>query len=296
MASRELSRGGKGDNEYLLAWTTTPWTLPGNVALAVGADLDYVRVRDVSGDVLTLAADLAERVLRPGYRSAGPHEGQRPGGIHYEPLYTLLSRWSRITLRRRRRLCEHRGRHGHRPHRAGLWRRRHGGGQEAYLPVHPDRQGDRRSARGDALGRASSSRMPIRRSRMNWRAAACSTNRDSTSTPIPSAGAAIRRCSTWPRRRGTSAPAQYRDRLVATTRDQLVPGAHQGRALWQLAGEQRGLGAGSRPLLGHAAAHLAERRARQQLRRVHRQRRRTGGEGRAQAGEARTCTAPMSTN
>ncbi len=31
---------------FLLAWTTTPWTLPGNVALAVGAHLDYVKVRD----------------------------------------------------------------------------------------------------------------------------------------------------------------------------------------------------------------------------------------------------------
>ena len=29
---------------YLLAWTTTPWTLPGNVALAVGADIEYVKV------------------------------------------------------------------------------------------------------------------------------------------------------------------------------------------------------------------------------------------------------------
>ena len=36
---------------YLLAWTTTPWTLPGNVALAVGPDLDYVQVRDKSGDL-----------------------------------------------------------------------------------------------------------------------------------------------------------------------------------------------------------------------------------------------------
>src|SRR3989344_1816681 len=33
-----------GNNTYLLAWTTTPWTLPGNVALAVGGDIEYVKV------------------------------------------------------------------------------------------------------------------------------------------------------------------------------------------------------------------------------------------------------------
>ena len=36
---------GKAADEYLLAWTTTPWTPPGNVALAVGADVDHVRAR-----------------------------------------------------------------------------------------------------------------------------------------------------------------------------------------------------------------------------------------------------------
>ncbi|GIK75441.1 MAG: isoleucine--tRNA ligase [Chloroflexota bacterium] len=73
--------------EYLLAWTTTPWTLPGNVALAVGADVEYVRVRDVSGDVLTMAADLAERVLRPGFEVLERMKGSDLVGIHYEPLY-----------------------------------------------------------------------------------------------------------------------------------------------------------------------------------------------------------------
>ena len=77
----------RGEAEYLLAWTTTPWTLPGNVALAVGADVDYVRVRDASGDVLTLAADLVERVLRPGYEVLDRMKGSDLVGIHYEPLY-----------------------------------------------------------------------------------------------------------------------------------------------------------------------------------------------------------------
>jgi hypothetical protein len=105
------------------------------------------------------------------------------------------------------------------------------------------------------------------------------------STPIPSAGAAIRRCSTWPRRPGTSAPANIATAWWRSTRRSTGTRSTSRTGVWQLAGEQRRLGAGPRPLLGHAAAHLAERCARQQLRRVHRQRGRTGGKGRAQTGE-----------
>jgi isoleucyl-tRNA synthetase len=87
--------GGNGrtpvtPGHYLLAWTTTPWTLPGNVALAVGAKVDYVQVRDVSGDVLVLAAELAERVLRPGYEVLAHMQGSELTGIHYEPLYRFF--------------------------------------------------------------------------------------------------------------------------------------------------------------------------------------------------------------
>src|SRR3989344_4395396 len=42
--------------EYILAWTTTPWTLPGNVALAVGKDIDYVKVK-MNQEVYLLAKD-----------------------------------------------------------------------------------------------------------------------------------------------------------------------------------------------------------------------------------------------
>ncbi|MFN8446000.1 MAG: isoleucine--tRNA ligase [Caldilineaceae bacterium] len=75
--------------EYLLAWTTTPWTLPGNVALAVGENVDYVKVQDVSGDVLYLAAALAEKTLAPGYEVLEKLKGRDLLGLHYEPLYTF---------------------------------------------------------------------------------------------------------------------------------------------------------------------------------------------------------------
>ncbi|MEK7138803.1 MAG: class I tRNA ligase family protein, partial [Patescibacteria group bacterium] len=47
---------------FILAWTTTPWTLPGNVALAVGKDVDYAVV-EYNGENLILAKDLVEKVF-----------------------------------------------------------------------------------------------------------------------------------------------------------------------------------------------------------------------------------------
>ena len=79
-----------GADEYLLAWTTTPWTLPGNVALAVGAYVEYVTVREADGTVLTLAAELAPSVLKPGYTPLQTRKGSELVGIHYEPLYTFF--------------------------------------------------------------------------------------------------------------------------------------------------------------------------------------------------------------
>ena len=78
------------ENEHLLAWTTTPWTLPGNVALAVGADVDYVTVREANGDVLTLAEVLAPALLKPGYEVVQRRKGRDLVGLHYEPLYRFM--------------------------------------------------------------------------------------------------------------------------------------------------------------------------------------------------------------
>ena len=52
----------KAPEAYLLAWTTTPWTLSANTALAVGANITYVEV-EVGGEVLILAKDLLKTVL-----------------------------------------------------------------------------------------------------------------------------------------------------------------------------------------------------------------------------------------
>jgi len=76
--------------EYLLAWTTTPWTLPGNVALAVGPKVAYAKVRDVSGDILYLATSRVEATLKPGYEVLETLSATDLLGLHYEPLYSFF--------------------------------------------------------------------------------------------------------------------------------------------------------------------------------------------------------------
>ncbi len=86
-----------GTPTYFLVWTTTPWTLPGNVALAVGEDVNYVKVegRDERGEVehLILAEALVDYALAEKtatYTIVERFKGRDLLGWHYEPLYTFL--------------------------------------------------------------------------------------------------------------------------------------------------------------------------------------------------------------
>jgi len=77
---------------YLLVWTTTPWTLPGNVAVAVGENVDYVLVEH-EGDKLWLAEALVGTVLGSHAEHAKVlrrAKGRDLLGWHYRPLYTFL--------------------------------------------------------------------------------------------------------------------------------------------------------------------------------------------------------------
>jgi isoleucyl-tRNA synthetase len=75
--------------EHLLVWTTTPWTLPGNVAVAVAPEVTYVRAR-ANGEVLVLAEPLAERVLGEGVEVLGRFPGKDLVGRRYEaPVFRL---------------------------------------------------------------------------------------------------------------------------------------------------------------------------------------------------------------
>ncbi|HYC34221.1 MAG TPA: class I tRNA ligase family protein, partial [Candidatus Paceibacterota bacterium] len=78
------------ENMYILAWTTTPWTLPGNVALAVGKDIKYAYVK--SGDATyILASDLVPKVFAEMETHIEREvTGSELVGLKYEPLYNFL--------------------------------------------------------------------------------------------------------------------------------------------------------------------------------------------------------------
>jgi isoleucyl-tRNA synthetase len=110
LSSHEVSQGYKEDTEdpsiyikflatgaspanlpadkpvYLLAWTTTPWTLPGNTALAVAPDAEYVLLRGDS-DYLILAARLAAVLKLDGYDQVKKMPGEELVGTAYQPLF-----------------------------------------------------------------------------------------------------------------------------------------------------------------------------------------------------------------
>ncbi len=76
---------------YFLAWTTTPWTLPSNVALCMNANFDYVTV--LSNDVkYILAKDLVSKHFEEGtYEILEVKKGSEYERVHYKPLYTYAS-------------------------------------------------------------------------------------------------------------------------------------------------------------------------------------------------------------
>ena len=74
---------GLPENTFILAWTTTPWTLPGNVALAVGLDIKYVFF-EKNGEYLVIAAERFE-----GEHVSGELMGKQLVSAEYEPLYDI---------------------------------------------------------------------------------------------------------------------------------------------------------------------------------------------------------------
>ena len=113
LSSHELAQGYEDDvpdpsvyvrfrlkqepNMCLLAWTTTPWTLPGNVALAVGRDITYVLVQKRSGDPESrqpgeklILAEARMEVLQGDYEVLKRFAGEELLGLDYEPLFPYL--------------------------------------------------------------------------------------------------------------------------------------------------------------------------------------------------------------
>ncbi len=101
LSSHELSQGYKDNipdpsvyirfrlkndpSTSILAWTTTPWTLPGNVALAVGNDVVYIKVKE--GDEHLILAEALLPVLKEPPQVVERMLGRDLVGLDYEPLY-----------------------------------------------------------------------------------------------------------------------------------------------------------------------------------------------------------------
>src|SRR5690606_36604299 len=79
---------GQGPPTRLLAWTTTPWTLPSNLALAVGPELDYAVV-EKDGERLILGAAALERYAKElgDWTQVATLKGSELAGRRYEPLF-----------------------------------------------------------------------------------------------------------------------------------------------------------------------------------------------------------------
>lgn len=76
---------GEG-NTHFLVWTTTPWTLPGNVALAVNKNTMYVKLKE-NDQFLILAKDLVEKVLKGNYKIVEEFSGEKLLNKSYIPLF-----------------------------------------------------------------------------------------------------------------------------------------------------------------------------------------------------------------
>lgn len=103
LASHEVAQGYKevkvdtlvvkfkrvDEEAYFLAWTTTPWTLPSNVALTVHPDETIAKVRQ-EGEVYYLAESLATAVLGEEYEVLETMPGRALEGVRYEPLMPFV--------------------------------------------------------------------------------------------------------------------------------------------------------------------------------------------------------------
>lgn len=82
----------KGSDVFLLAWTTTPWTLPSNTAIAVNKKLTYVKV-ELDGEEYILAENLLDKALtdekhqKLDYEILGTFKGEELIGKEYEPIF-----------------------------------------------------------------------------------------------------------------------------------------------------------------------------------------------------------------
>ena len=79
----------KDGDTFFLVWTTTPWTLVSNVALAVGEEIDYVKVK--TDDKLIILAKARLEVLKGDYEIVEEYKGADLVGQDYEQMFDYLT-------------------------------------------------------------------------------------------------------------------------------------------------------------------------------------------------------------
>ena len=242
----------------LLGWTTTPWTLVSNAALAVGEDIDYVYAR-LGDETLIVAEALVEKVLGDGVVIEKKVKGRDLVGLKYEPPFPFISDYGPnghtvlpadfVTTEDGTGVVHTAVAFGEDDYRLGEQQ-----GLTVHNPVKLDGTFDERITPwagmwvkdADPLIVEAFGRQALPGGRLRALVPALLALRHAA--PLLRQGELVREDD----RRARPDARQQRGH-------HLVPGPHQARALRQVAGEQRRLGAVARALLGHAAAGLAVR-------------------------------------
>ena len=87
------------DREFLLVWTTTPWTIPANIAVAVDAKQDYSLVEDSGGNKYWVLSDLVETVFKSGApKITKSVKGEELVGLHYTGPFDALAAVKEVAL------------------------------------------------------------------------------------------------------------------------------------------------------------------------------------------------------
>lgn len=79
------------ENSYFLVWTTTPWTLPANTALAVNKDLEYAKIHFQNMNETLILAREALKNIEGNFNVIGGCKGADLEGMRYEPLYNFMA-------------------------------------------------------------------------------------------------------------------------------------------------------------------------------------------------------------
>ena len=84
----------KDQDFYIAAWTTTPWTLPSNLALCMGPEIEYVKIHDKDKDIkFIIAKDRVEAYSKKrNYEVLESYTGAQLKGLRYEPLFPYFKK------------------------------------------------------------------------------------------------------------------------------------------------------------------------------------------------------------